>query len=744
VRRGAAIWLLALAAIAAFPIETAAAVPGGCTRPTAAAGYTRSVRRALLAERDLWGDRLIAAPGGPTYAAANRYLAPLFYAVGANGRNLTASGVYYLALALPFSPYGSRDFALHVADGSEILTRRIGGRHLTIFVGRSGRERYGACTGRLGTATLANGYLPILTTSYVDAAGVRYRQESFAARVNGTTSLVSFVHLAADARGSRSGAVVRLVPSVGSSRAVRVAAGTRVDVYTDWINGPQPAPGLDANEETYGAARTSVARAWRDRLARAPLLVVPEPRVLDAERALLVQELSMTWRYSVGNSYEELSFAEALDEAEVMAEYGYADIAKAILRFTLRRLPERFSNFRAGERLVAGAEYYRLFRDRAYVAEETPELAAAVARLARQIDRRGGTGLLDREAASTDVGTKILGLHEQTAAWQGLLAMGRVWARTGYVRLAARCRALAARLGSALHAAAHRSEQRLPDGSLFVPLALLGGGRPFERLTGSRSGSYWNLLAPYALASGFFPGHGAQARGILRYLAGHGSRLLGLVRSADSRLYGAHRYPVSGTDQVYGLSLARFLADNDQPDRLVLSLYGMLAASMTPDTFVSGEGATVAPLHGELDRTMLLPPNSAANAAFLETLRLLLVDETRSPDGTPTGLELAYATPRAWLSDGKAIRVDRAPTSFGPVSYAIRRRGDRVHAVLDAPAAPALRLRLRLPVGTRLTAVRIAGRAVRFDRDSGTIDLSGRRGRIDLHAAVAATRGPGS
>ena len=181
----------------------------------------------------------------------------------------------------------------------------------------------------------------------------------------------------------------------------------------------------------------------------------------------------MTWRYSVGNPYEELSFAEALDAAGVMAEYGYGDIAKAILRFTLRRLPSRFSNFRAGERLAAGALYNRLFHDRPYVREETPELSGALARLGRQIERPGGSGLLDREPASTDVGTKIYGLHEQTAVWPGLLVMARAWSRAGFPRLAARCRTLATRLGAALRVRFGARSGASPDGSLFVPLALL-------------------------------------------------------------------------------------------------------------------------------------------------------------------------------------------------------------------------------------------------------------------------------
>ena len=62
----------------------------------------------------------------------------------------------------------------------------------------------------------------------------------------------------------------------------------------------------------------------------------------------------------------------------------------------------------------------------------------------------------------------------------------------------------------------------------------------------------------------------------------HGARLLGLVRADASKLYGTASPALSGTDQVYGFNLSRFLADQDDPDQLVLTLYGTLAAGMTP------------------------------------------------------------------------------------------------------------------------------------------------------------------
>ena len=400
----------------------------------------------------------------------------------------------------------------------------------------------------------------------------------------------------------------------------------------------------------------------------------------------------------------------------------------------------RFTNWRAGERLVAGAQYFALSRDVHYVEEETPALASVVERLARDV-ATSRSGLLPRERYSSDIADEIYSLQGQTLVWQGLLAMGRVWAATGRQALALRCRVAASRLETALRKAVRSSERRLADGSLFVPAALLDGAAPFQQLTASRDGSYWNLVVPYALASGFFPPHGAQATGLLRYLMNHGSRLLGLVRAGAYRLAGSDA-SVSGTDEVYGVNVARFLADADQADQLALSLYGTLAAALTPGTYVTGEAASVSPLGGAYYRTMYLTPNNDGAASFLEKLRLMLVHEARGPQGVPRGLELAFATPRAWLRDGGSIAVHDAPTSFGPVSYSIERRQGVARIDVAAPSSPApatLELRLRLPAGAQIARVEVAGtRApVRFDPRTGTIELSRPRGDLELIATIA-------
>jgi hypothetical protein len=135
---------------------------------------------------------------------------------------------------------------------------------------------------------------------------------------------------------------------------------------------------------------------------------------------------------------------------------------------------------------------------------------------------------------------------------------------------------------------------------------------------------------------------------------------------------------------------------------------------------------------------MYLPPNSASNDAFLETLRLTLVHELRDAHTEPFGLELAPATPRAWLAPGKTISVRTAPTSFGPLSYSLSSRPGVIRATVDILSVSPIRrlwLRLRLPHAGRLTTVKLDGAPYkRFNRTSGLIDLSGRKGRLTLEA----------
>ena len=87
---------------------------------------------------------------------------------------------------------------------------------------------------------------------------------------------------------------------------------------------------MHANAATYDAARNVVVNFWQKRLATGAQFEVPEPEVQNGQLAILAQQIANGWRYSVGNPYEELSFAEALDSVEETIYGGIAELWKAV------------------------------------------------------------------------------------------------------------------------------------------------------------------------------------------------------------------------------------------------------------------------------------------------------------------------------------------------------------------------------------------------------------------------------
>ncbi|MFL6013792.1 MAG: hypothetical protein ACJ74P_05805, partial [Gaiellaceae bacterium] len=418
----------------------------------------------------MWGEHLLQAPAGPTYTAAHRLLPPLLLAQD-EGRPLTRSGFHYVAFAPPFGNDGAETAALHVADGSQILAHHAHRRALSVFVGN---ERFGSCFGRLTPGSLAAGWLPILRTRYSDAAGNRYAQESFAWHLPSRSEVASFVRLSVDARRP---VVLRMKVDGGAARSRAVRAGERGTLYVAW---EQTRALRTVSRSAYTTARRATVNAWNRRLRSGAAVQVPETVVMDAWRAVLAENLILGWRYSFGNPYEEFSYPEALDVAQAMAEWGQRGVSRSIIELSLTRRLRPYPNWKQGERLLAAAVHYRLYRDRGALARVTPALHRYVRDFGRQV-AHDPHGLLARERYSSDIGDAVYGLHAQAVAWQGLARMAEAWRATGHAALAAEAAGDAARLRARLDAALRRSQVRLPDGSLFLPVRLLDRERPYAR-----------------------------------------------------------------------------------------------------------------------------------------------------------------------------------------------------------------------------------------------------------------------
>ena len=205
----------------------------------------------------------------------------------------------------------------------------------------------------------------------------------------------------------------------------------------------------------------------------------------------------------------------------------------------------------------------------------------------------------------------------------------------------------------------------------------------------------------------------------------------------------------TGSERVNPLYGTRYTLDTlrrDDPERALVSFYGMLAQGFTRNTFISGEGAALTPVDAD-GRIFYCPPNSAANAHFLSMLRAMLVQDTDlDDDGRPETLRLLFATPKRWLADGQAITVERAPTAFGEVSVTLTSHlaaGEiRAEVALPARQNPTRTLlRARVPDGWRVTKCFTPTGELPTD-PQGTVDLTALRGQVSLRFQVVRAAAP--
>lgn len=322
-----------------------------------------------------------------------------------------------------------------------------------------------------------------------------------------------------------------------------------------------------------------------------------------------------------------------------------------------------------GVKMMAVARYYMRTLDRAVLEEYTPLLTQWVEEFKGQM-AADPNGLLKKGLWAGDISDPDPGCYAfsyaQSHGYAGMRDVVKAWSMIGRSDLASKYGRLVTTLRQNLRTAIDASKVTLPDGSLFVPPCLLSGMQPFDTLTATNEGSYWNLVMQKAVGMGLFEPGSDEARRIEQYLADHGSRLLGMVRFTMDPPSTASGYGTAGVDTPYGYGLGEFLARNDRPDHIVAGLYGHLAHALTRGTYVGGEGNTVRVVPGEYYRQLNNPPNSVTNATVLNYLRIMLLEETAAPEGGSPGLRLAGATPRGWLDPERRSRSPARRRSSGP------------------------------------------------------------------------------
>ena len=206
---------VALLAVGAAAVQTGHAATSACPPRVASSAYSSFVARAVDSNTDLWGSKLLAQRGGPTYEAARGLLAPLTRGVQW-GATLTASGVVLRAALVPVHARTARPSSRCTSPTAARSSR--GGS-----AGRRSRSTSATGTRSTGRARRASRRQSSPTATCRSCrrrtrtqAVCSYHQESFVGRAYGkkygARSVISFVRLDVDATHAKRDAIVRLVP----------------------------------------------------------------------------------------------------------------------------------------------------------------------------------------------------------------------------------------------------------------------------------------------------------------------------------------------------------------------------------------------------------------------------------------------------------------------------------------------------------------------------------------------------
>jgi hypothetical protein len=705
-----------------------------------------TLQEAVNAKRDVWGEAAMKQTNGASYEFFEKVLPPPRY-VNADFR------FYSIVLSAPNATAKAR----LISNGSGVNLR--GGSRswngtgtAVIFRVGSDEFRFGDILDRVSQPTLADGYQPIPQIQYAHGSEI-YQLEAFASTdPQLSENAVVFVKfsLAAGTNGFITVELDGKSPKFSDGQILDENGQALVHFDQSWTwerqrahgrlgtNGAatlaivsRPAISLPLSlrvgeTNTYQAQRAKCVATWNTLLATGMLVETPEPLVNHAWKNLLIQNFSLInsnrMNYSAGNQYEKMYAAESSDAAFPLLWWGFQNefqrLLPVILDITDKRLPHHF----AGHKLANIPKLYWQTRDAEFIKAMRPRWQKELDLILN--DRTPENGLLSKENYCTDIEVPVYSFTADAQCWAALRDLVPVLEELGDSAEAARVREVAAQFKKDILAAVEKNTRRETEPP-FIPMAFFHTEEVHDPITETRLGSYWDLVANYIIGSRLFVGSERELW-LPRYMEEHGGLLMGLTRSAaadHSFWTGKNR-----TNPLYGMRYILDCLRRDDVERALVSFYGMLAHGMTRNTFIGAEGCSVEPLD-EGGRFFYCPPNSSSNGQWLAVLRsLLLQDLDLDEDGRPETLRLLFGTPRRWLEDGKRIRVERAPSAFGPFSFSIESRlaEGKVIAEVNLPErnpVKSILLRARVPEAWHVTSATVNGAQLTTD-ERGTVDLS--------------------
>lgn len=480
-----------------------------------------------------------------------------------------------------------------------------------------------------------------------------------------------------------------------------------------------PSPVVNGQEQRilaaldYQAAREHTLVFWGDYLDQGARFQVPEPAVNELVRASLWHALRLPRRHGGAEgevkidlpysnfAYDQRGTPWPVNQA-IYVDYmiydlrGYHAISAEELAAIYRHNQE--ANGHVGgyanwgvytpSMMYAVAKNFLLSGDKTAFQSLLPPTLKALDWCLSEI-RKGSadsarSGGLVRAPLNDGTGDGVWAFN-QAYFYAGLDLLGKALARIDHPR-AGECQAAAASFRAAIVRAFGAATLRSP----LVPL---------------RDGTWipyvpCEALSPRRLLEQWYPTDidtGATHLPRLNAIDPQGPLTESLLHDHEDNLY-LHGWGMAN-EPVYNQQATAYLY-RDDAKAVIRAFYSMMACAFSHSVFE--------PVEHRWNWGQYFGPPST-DGAWFDLFRHMLIREL--PDDS---LLLLQAVPRAWLEDGKTIEVQRAPTYFGELSFAVESQASagRLLATIELPArtqVKALLLRLRHPQGRALRSVTVNG-----------------------------------
>jgi hypothetical protein len=464
----------------------------------------------------------------------------------------------------------------------------------------------------------------------------------------------------------------------------------------------------------YAESRDATAKFWSDYLAKGARFTVPEPAVNELFRANLWHALRLPRRHGGADpnvkidlpysnfAYDQHGTPWPVNQA-IYVDYmlydlrGYHDISAEELAAIYRNNQEPgghvggFANWGVytPSMVYSVAKHYLLSRDRASLENLLPQTLRALDWCLAEMRKASERGGPDRGlvlAPLNDLSHDLKAwAFNQAYLYAGPELLGRVLTDIQHPR-APECHAAAQAMYEAVQRAFAHASLRSPLVQLrdhtWIPYV------PADALTSRRLLEVWYPTDVDC---------GALHMSRLKALDPRGPLTSYLLNDHEDNLF-ISQWGMANEPVYNQHATAYLLRDDVKP--AIRAFYSMMACAFSHSTFEPVE-------HRWSWGQYFGPPST--DGAWFELYRQMLIHE-RDDDS----LLLLQATPRKWLEHGKQIRVERAPTYYGPLTMTVISRAEvgEILATLDlaGPKVPAeLFLRLRHPQGKRIQTVSLNG-----------------------------------